>query len=1012
MKLKINLLLLILVTSFSFFGCSRPKQETTSKINLNFGGAPSQKVGSLSECSGVCLYHVILNVSGPGFPGIDLSVDAEDLNNGSLSIEVPSGSDRLFQLIAVYYDTANSSMLFYYGDSVQTLSGGTKDIALDVKALNQSSSEQGHIAGRWLGNDVLPKFPTGELRVMYRPPNGRPAMTIEKSMMVTGWFSAFSIQGINFDYVVKTLSGETVTIFENTNFESFAVGPKILKIRLPSHFDDGNSEQPVNYVYGFFGSPVHTVSKSVCYENIAFSLDRFKKADQTSYTWAELVKSGGTASYTACGGSSFPYQTDSAIKVFPHFLENGKDSSGGFLGILAGQINNDNFQLVSTTPGSFSLAALPGASTIFDKAVLFTLPEDKREVFGDGRLPCDALARGEHGALRRGELSLLPFGTVATGSHNISMAESNLPYAVCPSTQGRVVNGGYFSKGSGSSWPQPSPVPMAANDFDIYTYPKARQTQCRPVRVQLKNANQFAVADSLKNISLSASGVTVALYSDSSCTNPLANPYNLTFNSGEGQKDFFYNVSGGSNLLIESTSANNSFSISKSSNIQIESAGGTATKIISLKNSVYLSPNQCQEVELMSLDASDFPTNRGVTDTYTVTSNLPGDFKLVDSCATKNAVGNFSFSSSDYIKRISILAGPNNFSNAQLSFSGAYSIAPVYGNISPTVGHLTIEIKKSSLPVVNLFQEECYEVRVRSNVNNGPTFPIPVKIHATGGQFYNASGCAGLIGVTTDLSLGVSVDMTPTVYLKTNSGSNLTINFDGAHNPFLSNPSANLALNSTLLGLNLGNLSRWFQSINATPAWASSVNAATATFSSLTQTSDANLLPYGANKIEFTDGTSNFLNLSPVTLGNSSFSFLIYISGSNVNKSIGKYHNSSQGVATYISTNATGFLQIGSNISSGTLNSGQWYFVTIVRTQLDASNQSFDMYLNGSQILNGSVLNGTNYGLPVDQYILGLSSSFGGFVAETLLNDVAFNPTDALNLYQYMKAKYPNLSLP
>ena len=452
-------------------GCARPQNENTnSQIKLQFSGVPSKKLNSMSECSQLCLHHIVVNVSGAGFPSIDLSIDPDKLESDQLVLDVPSGSNRLFQVIAVYFDSSTASMMFYYGDTVQSLTGGSRDIVINVKSLNQTSSQQAQITGRWLGYDTTPQYPTGELRVMYRPPNGRPAMTIEKSSMVSGWFTAFSLQGLQFDYVVRTISGEKIILFENKSYEDLATSTSVLKLSLPIHYKDSKLNQPLHVVYGFYGSSNHTANNSICYNSTDSAvLDNYDANldGSVKLNWSGLSFAGGSDddAFSACGGDvSFPYLDEEYIKVVPEFLSNGKSTAGGFAGIFAGDTTNSQMKFFSVDSTSFKTSVVPGGRLLADQAVLFVLPPEAEDLWRDEAAPCTEFAQGQFGAQRRGTLNLTVAGQTATGTHSLSAQEMSFPKAICPSIQGRIFNAGVMDRG-GEIYQSVGVVDVVGNNY-------------------------------------------------------------------------------------------------------------------------------------------------------------------------------------------------------------------------------------------------------------------------------------------------------------------------------------------------------------------------------------------------------------------------------------------------------------------------------------------------------------------------------------------------------------------
>ena len=192
-----------------------------------------------------------------------------------LEIFVPSiaqGSKALVQLLVVYEDPNGGALEFNYGDVVSDIAGGENLLDITVAAIGTSSKET-LFAGRYLTDTN--QGPTGLVSMMLHPPNGKPAMEIEKEPINNGWFQFFHPGGgAEISYVIKAQKKVLFNKITETSAE-FATGPHLLKLQMPAHqskdgFGYYRSEIATDLYYGFFKDPNSTINLSgyqACYSD-------------------------------------------------------------------------------------------------------------------------------------------------------------------------------------------------------------------------------------------------------------------------------------------------------------------------------------------------------------------------------------------------------------------------------------------------------------------------------------------------------------------------------------------------------------------------------------------------------------------------------------------------------------------------------------------------------------------------------------------------------------------------
>ncbi|MFN8370454.1 MAG: hypothetical protein U0T83_07495 [Bacteriovoracaceae bacterium] len=278
---KVLILLILLI------GCSQKAKVTKSKLVLNLGNQISG--AHRLTVNNKVITHLVVNVTGPSISNrLFYSWDACKGNNCSgasllpeITFDVPTGPDRLVQVLAVFSPEGNSqSMDFYYGDTQKSLSKANEDIVVAISALynTSSSSKTGSIAGRFQNNDG--SYSTGKVSIEYQPPGNKPAMQITQGEIFQGWFEFFSLESVSLNYVLD--NGQV--IFSNTklNDSQLSASEKVMQISLPNYWSVYKSSYGPNglgqmtgnswysssnddlAIFGYFGS---TNSQVVCYNN-------------------------------------------------------------------------------------------------------------------------------------------------------------------------------------------------------------------------------------------------------------------------------------------------------------------------------------------------------------------------------------------------------------------------------------------------------------------------------------------------------------------------------------------------------------------------------------------------------------------------------------------------------------------------------------------------------------------------------------------------------------------------
>jgi hypothetical protein len=182
-------------------GCTR-KVDAPAKVSLSI--APSVQGKSDVSAMSLELTRLMINVTKPGQPTVVVIRDGHESNSSvssDVEIEVPSGNDQLLQVLAVYEESSNSGMAFYYQDVTLNLAGGTNEVSLTLQQIGTSSGVEGRIVGRYALPG--PTYPTAKLEMVYNPGPGRQPMVVSDDEIVGGWFNLFLLDDIRMTYRFK-----------------------------------------------------------------------------------------------------------------------------------------------------------------------------------------------------------------------------------------------------------------------------------------------------------------------------------------------------------------------------------------------------------------------------------------------------------------------------------------------------------------------------------------------------------------------------------------------------------------------------------------------------------------------------------------------------------------------------------------------------------------------------------------------------------------------------------------
>ena len=406
---RILTLLTSTVTILGLAACTRPNNDN-SQISISFPKQmTSKKLNGLNTTEVAA--HVVVNVSWPESPNpIDRSWDACQecffTEPPIFSIDVPSGTNRVVQVLAIYQDIDTEKMTFYYGESLPlSLSGGSTPVAIEVKPLGLSQTIiSGQVSGRLLTGPNA--GPTGPVTVKYNPNNGRPAMVIERSHILAGWFSFFMLTEAKLEYWHNggLLFGGPASLDDAQFFPEGSMANRIrmhMPVSLREQYENNTPtfriREPQIMVWGYWSADASLLSgKYACHDFTSpltrmtvFSNDlngttplglqglssagAFSTTEQLSNTISPLTSADYTGGFNVSGGTCNGVNFTDATQ-FTQLLGvesssidgEGKEKAAGFYGPFRPGSNG----LFAVTPGVSNTVidgdVLPGIEQVFN----------------------------------------------------------------------------------------------------------------------------------------------------------------------------------------------------------------------------------------------------------------------------------------------------------------------------------------------------------------------------------------------------------------------------------------------------------------------------------------------------------------------------------------------------------------------------------------------------------------------------------------------------------------------
>lgn len=160
----------------------------------------AMSAGDVSAMS-IPVHFAAVSITGPSMGEISKNWFQEaGAINPIVTVEgVPRGSGRLVQVIAGADNGGGTTI--YYGEAVFDANADVASVSVNMTALSNAVQGEADIEGRYFGPGGT--TPSGRVKVMYKPSNANPPMTIFKVEMFAGWFRMMAPAFGDFRYVLE-----------------------------------------------------------------------------------------------------------------------------------------------------------------------------------------------------------------------------------------------------------------------------------------------------------------------------------------------------------------------------------------------------------------------------------------------------------------------------------------------------------------------------------------------------------------------------------------------------------------------------------------------------------------------------------------------------------------------------------------------------------------------------------------------------------------------------------------
>jgi|GEM_PF-5032773 len=760
---KFNRLLIGLVSLVLSLSCTRPSNDGQSSLNFAFPKTYS-KVGAQNE---QLLTDVIVNISGPGIENSILlnwsSERPSDLcdSGGRCSFMAPIGKDRLIQVLGIYKNSSSES--FLYGDRMTSIESSNPPLELPVQSIFSGDNiVEADITGRFLTSENA--GPTGFLEIKFKP-EGKPAMQLMRSEMVNGWFRAFALSGVKFQYSIGDLIlfGGPKSLGELRD----PLSPQRLEVSWPRYYSvHGDAEstrqesRPRNAILGYFGPGAQ--NKKVCFSTTPGSLSH----SYANTTGSDLISydpfSTDAAKVRVLANPSRPNNCAGMTPIVGYLdfnpIRDGQESSRGIY--MRGDSGRYLSSSVVDGVHRISWNVLPGVNEVLSGYHVFRILNgslDSFRLIGGDALNCQRIF--DDRSKLSSQLQYLGASNSTAMTMNIEASHLSSRFLICPFNSQRVFQTTLVENLQTAGMSSENGPPTKISLFHRSGLSgHSRHDQCDGFSVELLDAQHrntgwnAPISFSVQNALTLSQQPIYANYNDCSNNVPMTQPIN-------------WSPSNGAEFVIKLPSTGTSVSYKALASTQVSGANLQAIPevvnlhlagavLLTMEGPHQILPNVCYEYLVISktIEYQEAPAP-AVGYSFNLTASTGVSFFSDASCTSPHLnpgmIDSGNSSESIFVKIATGNSGNLGF-NLTATGSNAGSISGTVPK-SSYVGSGIAVPSKIHLESHNQFPVAyCQPVAVTLTNDNyttiEPTSNIAISIEYTGGPqatLYSTANCAG-----------------------------------------------------------------------------------------------------------------------------------------------------------------------------------------------------------------------------------------------------------------------------
>lgn len=821
------------VISFLFLftlGCDRLKVDS-SKISLQVPKNLSGKMNSSSATLSLKHLAVQVTASDMSQPVILLQDAGDSSSLGSeITLEIPSGSNRLVQVLAAYAPAgSDGGAILYYGDVSKSLTGTAETLDVPLQKLGSENTVEGRLHGRYL--TAVNAGPSGELKLFYRP-TGKPALLVDRKMMFGGWFEMVAFSDIPMDYVLPDGS----SMGEQWTTNTLTTGPHLIKVTEPASFRErwismGTStweqQSPEDNFYGFFAkNSSYLANKTVCIQSsisnggTLYSSAHFATENRNHPMPIRHFATGTTPTATpqaiAFVGGRSPAECASlpAAEEFVSYLRfNGTNwdnriydigESSGIIGLQTMFTRLGENPMYRTTV-KFGLDAggayvetrpLPGALEGLNGLQIYENPSTSSSAYTDSCEPSRLINLGW--TLH----SSAPLPVATNGNLKIYLKtlgwkpQHDFQYQICLSKDGQPYGKPTYVWAGSADIAPPNTLSIntsSTSGTPFNSWPVSGE--CRPVSINLSGStmdvNPFPSLGYSVTATDSVGNLTAILYSSKDCTGTPTDSLSKTFAPQLTESTIYMKSASPGSFTLALTNAsgltnpapryvsimdasNTPNSVSLALDIVSNSTGGRFPSLTGIF------PQGCHPAIAFFSEGGN-PVNNSGSATFSWTEfdgitayTPPSDIKIVDNCISKSPQSSINVVNG--VGRFAVTTGTTLLSNVTLKVEGFGTSGKTDVNITPLAHHLSLSLPAGSSTSPVVYQCQAVKVEARNAAGNLLTVPTNKKIKFSlyahseiAGQYSTASFYADSSCMIQEQEYDVVSGTSSTlVYMKTN----------------------------------------------------------------------------------------------------------------------------------------------------------------------------------------------------------------------------------------------------